>query len=281
MIVRKYAKMARYNWAALADSPARFFAQPPMQEQWAAHYNLAVVHPYVAPHDVSMGTWFGINAQGLFVGLTNGMGSRGLLEGEHSRGEALLKALALTDNAVAAADLLVQELEEQSYGYCNIIAIGADQGQKVTFSENGVNRQAIRPGIHVLTNYNGNPPQNPISQWSCDDSHYRNERLDFHLHQWAPTIENPGASQKEILEFVQNLMSDHHPDQGSQRSICKHAHNDSLDMPRTTSNTTLLLHQAGIRVSSLYYAAGNLCSHPFADRSGELKKLTSAHAPGP
>jgi uncharacterized protein with NRDE domain len=101
-----------------------------------------------APRDLRAGgTWLGLNADGVFVGLTNR--SDGDRSGTRtSRGQLVLDALS--QGSARAAALSATDDPSVYAGY-HLIASDGEDAHLVYSDERAVVRQRLEPGVHVLT----------------------------------------------------------------------------------------------------------------------------------
>jgi uncharacterized protein with NRDE domain len=97
------------------------------------------------------GTWLGINDCGVLVAITN-RPDRLIPQQARSRGLLARDVLGMRSSAEAAA-LAAAELTTGHYGGCNVVLLDASSGHVVSAAES-VRSDAIRPGIHGLTNGN-------------------------------------------------------------------------------------------------------------------------------
>jgi uncharacterized protein with NRDE domain len=134
--------------------------------------------PFLAPLDLEAGgTWLGLNAQGVFVGLTNlrpagaveavGEVSPGVNEssdlpaaavlasgpigrpGARSRGEVVMAALDARTASEAAA--VIEQLEEEAYNPFQLLVADAREAWLSVYRDRPRTR-LLEPGIHVVGN---------------------------------------------------------------------------------------------------------------------------------
>ncbi len=118
---------------------------------------------FVAPQDLEAGgTWMGVNARGLFVGLTNRPIEQ-KRRGCRSRGLLVLDALRRPDAASVAAQL--RGVAAADYNPFNLF--WADGRRTYVTSHDGARctTQELPPGLHILCNRDINDPRsNKITQ---------------------------------------------------------------------------------------------------------------------
>ena len=101
------------------------------------------------------GTWFGVNARGLLVAVTNRPKS-GAPASPRSRGLLARDLLALP-TAADAADRAARELGQDRYAGCNFLCADADRAV-VVHAGDWLRVRPLPPGLHVLTNGDVNDP---------------------------------------------------------------------------------------------------------------------------
>jgi len=114
----------------------------------------------VGGRDVAAGgTWMGATRGGFFVGLTNQRTWGGADRALVSRGTVALEALKR--GSVDGVRALLAEVEPSDYNPFNLI-YGDHQGVDVAYAgREGIERHALSPGIHVLTNDRMGSPDFP------------------------------------------------------------------------------------------------------------------------
>jgi uncharacterized protein with NRDE domain len=107
---------------------------------------------FVAPQDLQAGgTWMGINARGIFVGVTNRRSAAEPSADLRSRGSLVRQLLALPDLS-AMAEALARC--DGAYRPFHVVASDAQAGLLATLREPGgaVDVEALAPGSHVVCN---------------------------------------------------------------------------------------------------------------------------------
>jgi uncharacterized protein with NRDE domain len=107
---------------------------------------------FVAPQDLQAGgTWMGVNARGIFVGVTNRRWSEGAQPDLRSRGALVQSLLALPD-----VDAIARALErcDGRYRPFHVVASDAERALLAVLREprGGVDVAALQPGAHVVCN---------------------------------------------------------------------------------------------------------------------------------
>jgi uncharacterized protein with NRDE domain len=114
---------------------------------------------WVSPRDLEAGgTWMGLNAAGVFVGLTNRPVATKPL-GARSRGLLVQDALAQS-----SAEAVVSETERQEsarYAPFNLLSADGNETWLVRRTSDGQTARALDPGIHVVCNRD---PEDPTSE---------------------------------------------------------------------------------------------------------------------
>lgn len=98
------------------------------------------------------GTWMGVNAHGLFVGLTNHRNWKGFVDGKRSRGDVPLGVLACRTPAEAHAYL--QALDAREFNEFNLV-YGDARGLRCAYARGDdpeLRFEDVPPGVHVLPN---------------------------------------------------------------------------------------------------------------------------------
>ena len=104
----------------------------------------------VAPQDLEAGgTWMGLNAAGLFVGLTN-RSSEQLATGRRSRGLLVSDALQKRSAAEVAGDARV--LERDAYNPFHLVYADGREAYLTVQGDAGVTTTPLEPGVHVVCN---------------------------------------------------------------------------------------------------------------------------------
>jgi uncharacterized protein with NRDE domain len=100
--------------------------------------------------EVRSGTWMGVTAGGLFVGLTNQRTSAPADATRRSRGEVVLRALET--GSVAGVDRLLQTLTPAEFNPFNLLYGDAERLRVAYARPEGLTREDVPEGVHVLPN---------------------------------------------------------------------------------------------------------------------------------
>jgi hypothetical protein len=104
----------------------------------------------VAGRDVlGGGSWLGVNDDGVFATIVNGLHRLGPLAGKTSRGELVLRALRERDAASAARG--VGALEPARYRGFTLLLADRESAFAVTSDERSVRVEPLAPGHHLIT----------------------------------------------------------------------------------------------------------------------------------
>jgi uncharacterized protein with NRDE domain len=113
--------------------------------------------PLVAPQDLEAGgTWMGVNARGLFVGLTNRPTAR-RDPSRRSRGLLVLESLGEPDPGAALDRIRREPLGRYNPFY--LLSANGRESHLACLRDSGFTTRALDPGIHVLTNHDPEEPE--------------------------------------------------------------------------------------------------------------------------
>jgi uncharacterized protein with NRDE domain len=201
--------------------------------------------PVLAPRDDRAGgTWLGLNAAGLFAGLTNRFGAR-IDPDRSSRGEIVPRALEHETAADAAADL--EELDPATYNGFHLVV--ADGGDAFTLVSDGA-MQVVTPadpGFIVVTERSFGAADNPRK---------RKIRSELQEHRAEGTVELDGLG--EILSRCES---------GSIDAVCIEL--EGIDYG--TRSSTLI--GRGGSSSDFFHADGPPCETDYRDLSDLVAAL--------
>ena len=115
--------------------------------------------PLVAPQDLEAGgTWMGLNAKGLFVGLTNRPTA---VPDSNRRSRGLLVLDALSRATATEALGRIQEDADGRYNPFHMVCADGRETHLVSLREEGLMSRRLDPGIHVLSNRDPEDPSDP------------------------------------------------------------------------------------------------------------------------
>ena len=209
--------------------------------------------PVIAPLDaVAGGTWLGLNATGLFAGITNRFGvppdpalpSRGLL---------VFEALEAATPARAARHLA--GLDPAGHNQFHLLLADRRDAWLVFHDGQAVNTRPLGPGIHVLTERSLGAAAGGREAW-----------LSARLARWA---RGPAPSDAALAE----LLSFHDPEDPFD-GTCVHA--DWLGYG--TRSTTLISLGASLAAGRLLFSQGPPCRVRLEDRSDLVARLGSTQS---
>ena len=210
--------------------------------------------PIVAPQDLMAGgTWMGINASGLFVGLTNCRTETPDPEAR-SRGQLVFDALAF--HSARGARQAVNPMNKHQYNPYFLLAADGRETFLVSADgerggEQGPKTQALEPGIHVVGNL---PPGHPEA-----------ERLDW-IQGQAEAL-SPAAGIESLFAGLREILRVHMDVSNPRRGACVHT-----PLFGTRSSTLAAL---GHESWHLHHAEGPACESKFKDLSPLLQQLRS------
>ncbi len=203
--------------------------------------------PLVAPQDLEGGgTWMGVNAEGVFVGLTN-QPSPARDTDRRSRGLLVRDALQRPD-ARSAADFVRQEPTDR---YNPFYLLAADGREAFLLSLRGdeMRSKVLEPGLHVVTN---REPDDPDSR-KMPRIRQALEKLDLRL------------PLPRVLDGLRAVLAEHDPAGDPLASVCVHA-----DEAGTRSSGLLAL---GRDRWEFWYADGPPCETKYVDYTRQLDGL--------
>jgi uncharacterized protein with NRDE domain len=204
--------------------------------------------PFLAPVDLQAGgSWLGLNANGLFVGITNRFGvARDPARG--SRGQLVTDALAAA--SAAALHDRMGRLDPLAFNAFHLFYADA-RSAHVTWTD-GAQRfqETLTPGLHVIT-----------ERSLGGDDRTRSERArDFWREHVAPAGETP-----QSLESLMRLHTDGDP----LGSLCVHA----PAFHYGTRSSFLLWLSPKLASSRIVWSPAAPCRSDYGSRDSELERL--------
>jgi len=202
--------------------------------------------PSLAPRDlVGGGTWIGVNARGVFSGITNYHvpSTSGPDPSRRSRGE--LVSLALARASAEEARAALAGVEAHAYNPFHLLVADAGSAFLWWYDGESAEVEPLAPGLHVVTE---NSPfgRCPRGEW---------------LRGRWPLDPSPAG--------LRELLSVHGPDPFAR--TCIH-----LDPVYGTRSTAVVRLARSLEVSELYATRGPPCVSPFEDRSDLVASLSRA-----
>lgn len=203
--------------------------------------------PVVAPLDRRAGgTWWGVNARGVFAALTN-RPTRELDRARRSRGQLVLDALA-AGSARSAVDSLCQ-LGSDLYNPFNLFVADPVDAFAVVY-EGSPRALALDPGVHVIGN--------------ADPNAREVEKIRRTLDRAEAVAGGPPA---QIARGLSEICRSHEANGDALASTCVHRGGYG-----TRSSTLLRLGSDG---DLLQHADGPPCTNPYRDFTSLLAQLGS------
>jgi uncharacterized protein with NRDE domain len=187
------------------------------------------------------GTWLGVNAYGVVVGLTN----RRTREGQEndptrrSRGLLCLEALQCRTAAEAAAGLISEPLDR--YNPFNLLTVDQYEAYWTAYEGHPQTRR-LEPGLHILANGNVNDFETVRIRRA---RHLLQRTEDTELHMLLPLLER--------------VCRDHESGVQDRETICMHRPQENYG----TVSSTILALTPDLRESVYRYADGHPCMTPY------------------
>ena len=198
------------------------------------------------------GTWLGVNAHGLVIGLTNRRIREDQENDPQRRSRGLLCLEALQCPSVAeAADFLASEPSER-YNPFNLLMLDQRDLLWVAYEGKPVVRR-LEVGLHILANGNVN---------AFETVRIRRARR---LLQHAAHTE-----WRDYLPLLEEVCRDHEGGVQDRETICMHRDHERYG----TVSSTILALTPGIAGSVYRYAAGHPCTTLYQDHSSLLTPAT-------
>jgi uncharacterized protein with NRDE domain len=193
---------------------------------------------FVAPRDeVAGGTWLGVNAHGLFVGVTN-RAAHPRDPTRRSRGALVVEALAARSAKELHATLAA--IDARAFNGFHLF-YGDREGAHVTWSDGELLTQAsLSPGLHVVTerSFGGATPARELWIRAA----------------WARDVAGRGATPETLGPILA-----HHDDADPFASVCVHAEAFNYG----TRSSSILVLEDDLPKSELWWAEGRPCATSF------------------
>ena len=197
---------------------------------------------------VAGGTWFGVNACGVLVAVTNRAKSETPAR-PRSRG-LLVRELLECPSAAAAVERAVRALEQNEYAGGNFLCADAERAV-VLHAGDWLRVRPLPPGLHVLTNRDLN-----------DAGDFRVQ----HALNWLGRRHYSAA--KECVQELRQLCAQHLPEHPP---MCFH------EKERGTVSSSIVALRGALTDSTYLHAQGPPDRTPYADCSSLLHDLTHDH----
>ncbi len=202
---------------------------------------------FLAPLDVqAKGTWLGLNAHGLFVGITNRFGAA-VDPSRPSRGQLVVQALRA--RSAESLHAWLQRIGPADYNPFHLLYADRAHAFVTWFDGARVFHQPLAPGVHVVT-----------ERSLGGDDRSRTESI-RRLWEALP----PGEPSVEALRA---LLSWHRPEDPA-GSVCVH-------VPQLGTRSSLVLKvRATLEASDWWWAEGAPCQAPHVDGGALLRTLSA------
>ena len=195
------------------------------------------------------GTWMGINAHGVFVGLTNRSGPRGEVSCHTKKSRGFICLEALQQPSAEKIKSLVESQDIDRYNSFNLLYMDRAHAF-VTYYDDEITTHPLEPSIHVLTNGNIN-----------DKELYRIKRT-FEL-----LVGSEGMNVTMLLERFQTTLKDHKRGKELKDALCLHLGNYG-----TVSSSIIAM--SGDPSQSIYlYVEGTPCHNTYNNISHLFSRL--------
>jgi hypothetical protein len=191
------------------------------------------------------GSWLGINAYGLVVGLTNRRLSEEQVNDDHRRSRGLLCLEALHQHGpVEVATWLAREPPDR-YNPFNLLVMNIESALWIAYD--GQPKMCwLEPGMHILANRNLNDVQSLRVQ--------RARKL-IEPFQHGPL--------DELIPHLKHTCRDHQDDVTGRDALCMHRD----DTQYGTVSSSILAITSGLKCSRYLYANGHPCATIYQDYS--------------
>jgi uncharacterized protein with NRDE domain len=189
------------------------------------------------------GTWLGINANGLLIGLTNRRVNEGSAHDPSRPSRGLLCLAALQCNNPSEVITLLAKEPLNRYNSFNLLI--ADQQEALWIAYEGSPKvRRLDPGIHILANGNLN-----------DLETARIHRARLLLQQ------NIDICFQTLLSHLERVCMDHESGVDARETICMHRSTENYG----TVSSTIIALTPDFQGSVYRYAEGPPCSTPYKD----------------
>jgi uncharacterized protein with NRDE domain len=189
------------------------------------------------------GTWLGINAYGLVVGLTNRRRSDGSANDPTRRSRGLLCLAALQCRSPAeVVDILTREPVER-YNPFNLLIVDQEEAVWIAY-EDIPKMHRIESGLHILAN--------------GDVNDFETVRIRRARHL---LLHNVDTKLHTLLPYLEQVCKDHESGGEEQENICMHRPTENYG----TVSSTILALSSDLGSSVYRYADGHPCTTPYTE----------------
>ena len=213
--------------------------------------------PFVAPRDeVAGGTWLGVNARGLFVGVTNRFGAVRDAS-RSSRGKLVVEALG--EPSARSLQLRLASLPAERFNPFHLFYADAKHAGISWFDGSKLHQQELAAGVHIVTE----------RSLGGDDR----ARTELIRAEWQKA-----AGREATIDSLAHLLRLHAADPIG--GTCIHA----PQLRYGTRSSTIVFLGSSLGTSQLWFADGHPCTSSYASQDALLRRLSepiSAPRAGP
>lgn len=208
--------------------------------------------PFLAPRDDQAGgTWMGLNARGLFVGIANRFRTP-RDRSRASRGHIVTRALARAD--VKSLHRELAGIDPRAFNAFHLFYADAGGAAGITWSDGEkLSQERLGPGVYAITE----------RSFGADEV----DRAAAIVSRWPAALPD-GAPDVAALE----AMLAHHEEGNPLGSVCIHLPQFNFG----TRSSAVLLLSADLPSARLFWAEGSPCSTPYREDPRLLRALVSA-----
>jgi uncharacterized protein with NRDE domain len=189
------------------------------------------------------GTWLGLNAHGLVVGLTNRRRSDGSANDPARRSRGLLCLAALQCQSPAEVITLLSNEPPARYNPFNLLIVNQQEAVWIAY-EDSPKVRSLEAGLHILANGEVND--------------FETVRIRRARHLLQHTVDTTFST---LLPYLERVCQDHETGVQEQETICMHRPTENYG---TVSSTIMALPQD--LANSVYrYADGHPCTTPYKE----------------
>lgn len=218
------------------------------------YYSRSALSPCVLQHNPvtwggrdlqALGSWLGVNAHGMVVGLTNRRLSEEQVNDDARRSRGLLCLDALRQRCPSdVAAWLTTESPDQ-YNPFNLLVMDAESAIWVAY-DGEPKLSWLEPGLHILANRNLNDLESLRVQRARD---------------LIEPIQNPSLEQ--LLPHLMRTCGDHQHGVTDRETLCMHRDQTQYG----TVSSTILAIAPNLQQSAYFYTSSHPCETPYQDYS--------------